>query len=154
MFFCPEKWFFGDTNSNIGPTDIFSIHTIGLPNGLSPATYAFCLGIFVGWIEVVWPNNFSSWIWQKSWSAMWAVVTRVFSAFSAGYCSFNKKEKNSADPEPNHWPEDVLLHFSPPFYQLSFRRVYMPSVWDICWVKRPSMVNSCLFSTAFPLVVL
>ena len=52
--------------------------TFALPNWLSPATYAFCLGIFFGWIEVVWPKIFSSWIRQKSWSAVWAVVTLVF----------------------------------------------------------------------------
>ena len=58
--------------------NLLSIHTFGLPNGLSPAIYAFCLGIFVGWIEVVRPNVFSSWNRQKSWSAMWVVVTLVF----------------------------------------------------------------------------
>ena len=57
---------------------LLSILTFALPNGLPPAIYAFCLGIFVGWNEVVWPNIFSSWIRQKSWSAMWAVVTLVF----------------------------------------------------------------------------
>ena len=119
-----------------------SIHTFGLPNGLSPATYAFCLGIFVGWIEVVWPNNFISWVRQKSWSAMWAVFTLVFfSGFLATYCSFNTKEKNSADSESNRGPKDVFLYYSPPLYQLSYRRVYMTSVWDICWVKRSLWSN-------------
>ena len=58
---------------------LFSILTFALPNGLSPARFAFCLGIFVGWIDVVWQNIFSSWTQQKSWSAVWAVVTLVFS---------------------------------------------------------------------------
>ena len=55
-----------------------SILTFALPNWLSPAIYAFALGVLVGWIEVVCPNNFSSWIRQKSWSAMWVAVTLVF----------------------------------------------------------------------------
>ena len=115
---------------------LLSILTFALPNGLSPAIYAFCLGIFVRWIEVAWPNSFSSWIRQKTWSAMWAVVTLVFSGLSTGYCSFNKKEKTSADPVSNQGPKDVFLYYSPPLYQLSYRQVYMTSVWDICWVKR------------------
>ena len=57
---------------------LLSILSLALPNWLSPAIYAFAPGIFVGWIEVVWPNNFSSWVRQKSWSARWAVVTLVF----------------------------------------------------------------------------
>ena len=83
---------------------LLSILTFALPNWLSPAIYAFCLGIFVRWIEVAWPNSFSSWIRQKTWSAMWAVVTLVFSGLSTGYCSFNKKEKTSADPVSNLEP--------------------------------------------------
>ena len=56
---------------------LLSIFTFAPPNGLSPAIYAFVL-VLVGWIEVVCPNNFSSWIRQKSWSAMWVAVTLVF----------------------------------------------------------------------------
>ena len=115
---------------------LLSILTFALPNWLSPAIYAFALGVLVGWIEVVCPNIFSSWIRQKSWSAMWVAVTLVFSGFSPAYCSFNTKEKTSADPESNQGPKDVFLYYSPPLYQLSYRRVYMRSVWDICWVKR------------------
>ena len=103
---------------------LLSFLSLALPNWPSPAIYAFALGIFVGWIEVVWPNNFSSWVRQKSWSAMWAVVTLMFfSGFSAAYCSFNTKEKNSADSESNQGPKDVFLHYSPPLYQLSYRQV-------------------------------
>ena len=57
---------------------LLSILTFALPNWLSPAIYASALGVLVGWIEVVCPNNFSSWIRQKSWSAMWVAVTLVF----------------------------------------------------------------------------
>ena len=38
---------------------LLSILSLALPNWLSPAIYAFAPEIFVGWIEVVWPNNFS-----------------------------------------------------------------------------------------------
>ena len=83
---------------------LLSIFTFAPPNGLSPAIYAFCLGIGVGWIAVAWPSNFSSWLRQKSWSATWAVDNRVFSAFLAGYCSFNNKEKlRQPGTEPLTW---------------------------------------------------
>ena len=57
---------------------LLSILTFALPNWLSPAIYAFALGVLVGWIEVVCPTNFSSWIRQKNWSATWVSVTLVF----------------------------------------------------------------------------
>ena len=57
---------------------LLSILTFALPNWLLPALYAFALGVLVGWIEVVCPNFCSSWIRQKSWSAMWVAVTLVF----------------------------------------------------------------------------
>ena len=57
---------------------LLSLLTFAFPNWLSPAICAFAVGVLVGWIGVVCPNNFSSWIRQKSWSAMWVAVTLVF----------------------------------------------------------------------------
>ena len=106
IFFCPEKWFFGDTNSNLD-LRISSLNTHLRSSNWSLASYiCFLSRDFVGWIEFWWPNIFSSWMRQKSWSAMWAVVTVVFSGFSAAYCSFNTKEKKSADSE---WKRDLRM---------------------------------------------
>ena len=75
----PEKCFFSVTRIRFRTCGyLLSKLTFALPNWLSPAIYAFALGVLVGWIEVVCPNNFSSWIRQKSWSAMWVAVTLVF----------------------------------------------------------------------------
>ena len=77
---------------------LLSTHTFALRNGLPPATYAFCLGIFLGWIEVVWPNNFSSWVQQKSWSAMWSVFTLVFFFCIFGSLSFLQHQREGLRP--------------------------------------------------------
>ena len=78
---CSSSWkvFFSVTRIRFRTCGyLLSSLTFALPNWLSPAIYAFALGVLVGWIEVVCPNNFSSWIRQKSWSAMWVAVTLVF----------------------------------------------------------------------------
>ena len=131
MIFFPEEWFFWWHEFELSTYGfLLSIRTFGLQNGLSPAIYAFALGIFVGWIEVVCPNIFSAWFRQKSWSAVWVAVNlKFFSGFSAAYCFFNTKEKTSADPVSNQVPKDVFLYDSPPLYQLRYRQVNSCSVW-------------------------
>ena len=65
IFFCPEKWFFGDTNSNLD-LRISSLNTHLRSSKWSLASYiSFLSRNFFGWILVVWPDNFSSWIWHK-----------------------------------------------------------------------------------------
>ena len=57
---------------------LLSLKTSAVPSGLSPATYAFCLGIFLDESRLCGQIILCSRIRQKSWSAMWAVVTAVF----------------------------------------------------------------------------
>ena len=134
MFLFTEKWFFTETNWNFWPRYIFYQYAPSLFRiGSRQLHMLSFLGFFKKRIELLWLNNFSSWIRQKSWSAMWAVVTLVFfSGFSTAFCSFNTKEKDSADPDSNQGPKDVFLYYSPPLYQLSYRQVYMSSVCGIC----------------------
>ena len=122
---------------------LLSFLSLALPNWPSPAIYAFALGIFVGWIEVVWPNNFSSWVRQKSWSAMWAVVTLMF------FLDFRQPivpstQKRKIPPTRNR-TRDLRMS--------SFTTVLRSTNWAIgrfqafCLidflVKRLCMVNSC-----------
>ena len=79
---------------------LLSFLSLALPNWPSPAIYAFALGIFVGWIEVVWPNKFISWVRRKSWCAMWAVATRVFLRFRLPIGPSTQKRKTPPTRNP------------------------------------------------------
>ena len=89
LSFFPERWKL--QWHEFEPKDLrnFSLNTHLRSSKCALASYMCFLSRKFFWrIQVVWPNIFSSWVRQKSWTAMWAVITSLIFLYSGNLCCF------------------------------------------------------------------